>query len=181
MLLILDSYEEFSGMPVSICALPWEVCVGGGDRWHEALTKLFQTDNVGRKWTSACLGCCVLSAVPQIYFTFVGYNDYVKSISGWCPERTVCPYDCCFFFFFSFLVEGCFLLFCCCFFVSFFLSSARGKSKDVSGLLYVVKWSVHTLILFFQVKLSQDWYKTLLSSFPPFSWSKGVTLFWSAC
>lgn len=32
MLLVLDSYEEFSGMPVSICALPWEVCVGGGDK-----------------------------------------------------------------------------------------------------------------------------------------------------
>lgn len=106
MLLVLDRYEEFAGVPVSICALPRELYVGGGDKWHEALTRLFQTDNVGRKWTSGCLGCCVLSAVPQIYFTFVGYKDYVKPISSWCPERTVCPYDCCFSFFWG----GCFFV-----------------------------------------------------------------------
>lgn len=32
MLLVLNRYEEFAGVPVSICALPRELYVGGGDK-----------------------------------------------------------------------------------------------------------------------------------------------------
>jgi len=76
------SFEEFAGMQISIRALPQGVCVGGADKRHKALTRLFQTDDVERKWTYCRLGCCVLSAVLQIYFTFAGHKDYVKPISG---------------------------------------------------------------------------------------------------
>lgn len=44
----------------------------GLHKCYEVLTKLFQTDDVERKWTYASLECWVLSAVPQIYFTFAG-------------------------------------------------------------------------------------------------------------
>lgn len=74
------------------------------DKCHEALTRLFRRDDVERKWTCSSLGCCVLSAIHRIYFTFAGHKDYVKAISGCCPERTVCPYDCLISFsFFPFL------------------------------------------------------------------------------
>lgn len=45
-------------------------------------SRLFQTDDVERKWTYSSLGCCVLSAGPQIYVTFAGHKDYVKPILG---------------------------------------------------------------------------------------------------
>lgn len=160
MLLVLDRYEEFAGVPVSICALPRELYVGGGDKWHEALTRLFQTDNVGRKWTSGCLGCCVLSAVPQIYFTFVGYKDYVKPISSWCPERTVCPYDCCFSFFWG----GCFFVV-----VSLFLFFPVLPYRQIKTFLDCCKLSVRILISFLQDYIRHP--------YPPVSWSIGVTLF----
>lgn len=68
-----------------------EVCVGGADRWHRNLTRLFQTDSAERKWAYGRLGCCVLSAVPQIYFTSAGYICYMKTISGYVLKVLFVP------------------------------------------------------------------------------------------
>lgn len=85
------SWIKFTGMQIFVWALFQEMCVGVADRWHWAFTMLFQTDDAERKWTYGSLGCSVLSALPQIYFTFSGYGDYKKPISDWCPEKTDCP------------------------------------------------------------------------------------------